>query len=547
MSTGTDRLKKFQIATTTTVDLDVLMSHCREAAKEFVATAALPDHISPSSSSSSSLGLHHTRFHGAFLLLFDKIWAEALRISPTLGDNFNAVVTEPPSATLSTSLTALLSIAKEASALSLSLGCAPDARTCERLIRIAGLQSSASARRAFNEIGFRGSVPTRDCLFALLEACAIHNVPCDALPVLFSMKRLGLRPDSTVLSTLLTQADSILERADKDASKGLSLTASIADKLQSLRILQAVAISFAEEELHEAVSEMELSQLQQSALQHSDEQSEETTTFQGDERNVQSNDVEIEEEEAIPVELEKDAEKWRQAVQEVLTTNGKDELSAEGIRDLVLKSRVTEGKSNKESSGIEVDDHNSHRANVDEPSSSSSSSSSPLMLTTANSSPSLIEHSWEDVIVWRVQAQAHAQEMQKRSAQRLESLVLITEEALGRSYKENEKGVDPRLLLAAAKCESDLLFREELLAAVKGRLRSALEHVIPSRVKIVNMEKEKEDQVEATTLLPIESKEKSTLSPLQRSQLTATLVNYCITEEKARRKVYSETTLLQLR
>ena len=552
------------------LDLDVVMKLCRNAVAEFIAIATQPDQ--------DSANIHRTRLHGAFLLLFDMINAEALRLAPDELGQSSSGSPQQISATLSPKLLALLSVSKEASKLSLSLGFAPDARSSERLVRLAGLESVASARRAFNEIGFGGSAPTRDAFYALLEACARHNSPSDALPILLSMTSQGLRQESTVLSTLLstllTQADSILEIADKDASGGDMKSKLNLEKIQSCRLLQAVAISIAEDELKEALSEMELSQLEQSTLQsehqlQSDERSDDmsiATTPQGQGSddsdlngstlNVNEEIVEEEkEEEAIPVQLEKDAEKWSKAVKNILNTSGgESNMSAEALRDLVLKSRMSSESSSSIQDSVVVSSQSRVDQSIEEENASSSSSSSSS--SSASSSTTTVEQGWSDVIDWRSQAKSHEQEIRERTLQRFNSFLLMTEEALSRNYEQNEKGVDPRLKYASDKCKSNQSIKEEILDAVKGRLRFALGHVIPSRVNLANssqdlvvMESDAGSRIDTeasvapvsskgsgeASAAPLSSKGSGVLSPLQRSQLVASLVNYCLAEEKRRR------------
>jgi hypothetical protein len=136
----------------------------------------------------------------------------------------------------------------------------------------------------------------------------------------------------------------------------------------------------------------------------------------------------------------------------------------------------------------------------------------------------------------------------------------MTEEALSRNYEQNEKGVDPRLKYASDKCKSNQSIKEEILDAVKGRLRFALGHVIPSRVNLANssqdlvvMESDASSRIDTeasvvpvsskgsgeASAAPLSSKGSGVLSPLQRSQLVASLVNYCLAEEKRRRVVES--------
>ena len=135
----------------------------------------------------------------------------------------------------------------------------------------------------------------------------------------------------------------------------------------------------------------------------------------------------------------------------------------------------------------------------------------------------------------------------------------MTEEALSRNNEQNEKGVDPRLKYASDKCKSNQVIKEEILDAVKGRLRFALGHVIPSRVNLANssqdlvMESDAGSRIDTeasvvpvlskgsgeASAAPLSSKGSGVLSPLQRSQFVASLVNYCLAEEKRRRVVES--------
>jgi hypothetical protein len=578
-ATSIPSLSQFQLAVLPTVqneegiikstsssklDLDILLSLCRKASNDFILSIASNGEINVNSS-------QHSRLHGSFLMLFDRIWSEAVTLRPDLIEiNLSTTITSTPA--LTPAFIALCSVSREASFLSIKLGCAPDSKTHERLIRIAGLQSSSAARAAFNTIGFAGSVPTNDAYHALLLSFARHGDPINALPVLFTMKQLGIRPDSTILSTLLTQADAVLAAADEEAGQGIfsgtvdSLSSqqqhqSNIYQLHSLRLLQAVAISTAEDELQEAVNEMELSQLHQSTIHsqqlESDEQNEESTTIAENEKYdedviekiQESESTTISEDDTIPPQLEKEAEQWRKAVHEILQSNGSEPISAEVIRDTLLKSKqstYTEGEIELVEKQLR-DNSQKFIEVLEDTSSSSSSSSSSTTSTLSHFSP--IENTWSDVVEWRDQALAHSEAMRERSSKRLASFLSIAEEILNRNHK-SDSSIDPRLVFASNKAKNDLSFRNEILTSLTGRLQSALLHIIPSRVRIIastqNILKDESEEMKKTETASLVSKENGVLSPLLRSQIISSLVHYCLDEERKQRQVELNTSSSKL-
>jgi hypothetical protein len=240
-------------------------------------TSAAP---SPSSSPSPpSLASLHARLHAVFLALFDAVWSQGVaHYGSTLADaDFSLpaaaegeeLASPSSSSSLSSAAAAqraymdapaapeptpreeeLHALARDALRLALSLGASPDARTHERLVRLAGLHSLAAAREVFSLLALGGGAPGKDAHMTLLAACARHGRPQEALPLLLALRGKGWLPEGPVLAMLLAQVDRTLAAdAQRGGTEGPD---------GRLQLLIDVALASTEEEVAGVMSEFEV-------------------------------------------------------------------------------------------------------------------------------------------------------------------------------------------------------------------------------------------------------------------------------------------------